>query len=39
MSLDVGAVAAALFKAGIAHITVKDFHRTGYNLLPDRCGY
>jgi len=35
MTLDVGAVVAALFKAGVAHITVKDFHRTAYNLLPE----
>ncbi len=35
MSLDAGAVVVALFKAGVEHITVKDFHRTGYNLLPE----
>ena len=35
MSLDAGAVVAALFKAGVEHVTVKDFHRTGYNLLPE----
>lgn len=35
MTLDVSAVVAALFKAGVEHIRVKDFHRTGYNLLPE----
>jgi len=35
MTLDVAAVVTALFKAGVAHITVKDFHRTAYNLLPE----
>lgn len=35
MTLDVAAVVDALFDAGIKRITVKDFHRTGYNLLPE----
>jgi len=35
MTHDVGAVVDALFNAGVEHITVKDFHRTGYNLLPE----
>jgi len=35
MTLDVSAVVNALFDAGVEHITVKDFHRTGYNLLPE----
>jgi D-aminopeptidase len=35
MTLDVGAVVDALFNGGVEHITVKDFHRTGYNLLPE----
>jgi len=34
MSLDVDAVVKALFAAGVERITVKDFHRTAYNLLP-----
>lgn len=34
MSRDVGAVVRALFDAGAATVRVKDFHRTGYNLLP-----
>ncbi len=34
MSLDVNAVVAALFDAGVQHVFVKDFHRTGYNLFP-----
>lgn len=35
MTLDVSAVVRALFDAGVKHVTVKDFHRTGYNLLPE----
>ena len=35
MTHDVRAVVDALFKDGVEHITVKDFHRTGYNLLPE----
>ncbi len=35
MSLDVSAVAVALFNAGARSITVKDFHRTAYNILPE----
>ena len=35
MSQDVNAVARHLFNSGVEHITVKDFHRTGYNILPD----
>jgi len=35
MTLDIAAVVDALFNAGVKHITVKDFHRTGYNLLPE----
>ncbi len=35
MSLDIDSVVKALFKAGAEKITVKDFHRTGYNLLPE----
>jgi D-amino peptidase len=46
MSLDVDAV-VGLFDAGVRQVTVKDFHRTGYNLLPEMidhraridCGY
>ncbi len=36
MTADVGSVARALLKAGVSALTVKDFHRTGYNLLVDR---
>jgi D-amino peptidase len=32
---DVNAVVTALFEAGSKHITIQDFHRTGYNLLPE----
>jgi D-amino peptidase len=47
MSLDVNAVVKGLFDAGVRQVTVKDFHRTGYNLLPELidhrarivCGY
>ncbi len=35
MSLDVDAVVKALFNAGAEKIKVKDFHRTGYNLIPE----
>lgn len=34
MSLDVDAVVKGLFAAGVRQVTVKDFHRTGFNLLP-----
>ncbi|HEY1405090.1 MAG TPA: M55 family metallopeptidase [Spirochaetota bacterium] len=36
MTKDVDCVVRALFDAGAKHITVKDFHRTGYNLLTER---
>ena len=47
MSQDVAAVVGELFQAGIPKVTVQDFHRTGYNLLPEMidgrarivCGY
>ncbi|WP_319523669.1 M55 family metallopeptidase [Breoghania sp.] len=47
MSRDVDAVVKALFDAGVRRVTVKDFHRTAYNLLPEMidrraaivCGY
>ena len=35
MTADVNAVAGALFDAGVQSIRVKDFHRTGYNLLRE----
>jgi len=35
MTKDVAVVVAALFAAGVRQIVVKDFHRTGYNLLPE----
>ncbi len=35
MSLDVSAVVNALFNAGAESITIKDFHRTGYNIIPE----
>ena len=35
MTLDVRAVTGALLESGVGQITVKDFHRTGFNLLPE----
>jgi D-amino peptidase len=35
MTLDVDAVCRALFDTGVKTITVKDFHRTGFNILPE----
>ena len=35
MSLDLNAVVTALFEFGVEHVLVKDFHRTGYNLLAE----
>jgi D-amino peptidase len=35
MSRDVNGVVGALFDAGVKTITIKDFHRTGYNLFPE----
>ncbi len=35
MSRDVAAVARALIEAGTETVLVKDFHRTGYNILPE----
>jgi len=36
MTRDVNAVVQALFASGVENIRIKDFHRTGYNLLPER---
>lgn len=35
MTRDINAVVQALFSAGVKRVTVKDFHRTAYNLLPE----
>jgi D-amino peptidase len=35
MTLDVNMVVTGLFDAGVRKVTVHDFHRTGYNLLPE----
>lgn len=35
MSQDVSAVVNTLFNAGVESVTVKDFHRTGYNIFPE----
>lgn len=36
MTRDVDAVVKALFAAGVESVLVKDFHRTGFNLLPEQ---
>lgn len=35
MTRDVQAVVSALLRAGTREIIIKDFHRTGFNLLPE----
>ena len=35
MTRDVNAVVTGLLNAGVEQVTVQDFHRTGYNLLPE----
>jgi D-aminopeptidase len=35
MSRDVSGVVSALLDAGVESITIKDFHRTGYNLFTE----
>ena len=35
MTRDVQAVARELYACGVQQVIVKDFHRTGYNLLPE----
>lgn len=35
MSLDINAAVQALFESGAENVTVQDFHRTAYNLLPE----
>jgi D-amino peptidase len=34
LTRDINAVAEALFERNVKGVVVKDFHRTGYNLLP-----
>jgi len=36
MTRDVQSVVRALFSAGVEEIIIKDFHRTGYNLLSEQ---
>ena len=36
MTRDVNTVVKALLNSGVEHIQIKDFHRTGYNLLPEK---
>jgi len=35
MSMDVDAVVRRLFTAGAEEVSIRDFHRTGFNLLPE----
>ena len=35
MSRDINAVVKALAECGVEFIRIKDFHRTGYNLIPE----
>ena len=35
MTQDVNQVVKGLFDSGVRHIMVKDFHRTGYNIIPE----
>jgi len=35
MTRDVSAVVTGLLETGVRKVTVHDFHRTGYNLLPE----
>jgi len=34
LTRDINAVSEALFEMGVKGVVVKDFHRTGYNLIP-----
>ena len=34
LTRDINAVVGALFEKGVKGVVVKDFHRTGYNLIP-----
>ena len=36
MTRYVNTVVQALFNSGVEHIQIKDYHRTGYNLLPEK---
>jgi D-aminopeptidase len=36
MTRDVNQVVKGLFDAGVERVIVKDFHRTGYNIIPER---
>jgi D-aminopeptidase len=36
MTRDVNTVVQALFNSGVEHIQIKDFHRTGHNLLSEK---
>ncbi len=35
MSEDIAVVVKALFENGVERVTIKDFHRTGFNILPE----
>ncbi len=34
LTKDINAVAQSLFEEGVKEVIVKDFHRTGFNLIP-----
>lgn len=34
LTRDINAVCGALWEKGVAGVVIKDFHRTGYNLIP-----
>lgn len=34
LTLDINAVAEALFERGVRQVIVKDWHRTGFNIIP-----
>jgi D-amino peptidase len=36
LTADLNAVGGGLFEAGVTQITIHDFHRTGFNILPRR---
>jgi D-amino peptidase len=35
MSEDIAVVVKMLFEIGVERVTIKDFHRTGFNILPE----
>lgn len=39
MTQDVSLVVSGLLDAGVKHVIVKDVHRTGFNILPERIDF